>query len=155
MSTELLDRLPGGAITPEYLRIAVVATLLEAAHSGGGIVGAEIERVSSAIFTQFGLADSEIGHIIEVTNLLRNDDARRKKLIADVGARFSLIQRKELLALVWRVIIVDGRVDFDEATAAAEIRQALQLTLEEAIAARQAAEKYETISALFKSIENS
>ncbi len=156
MNTEIfLDRLPGGEITPEYLRIAVMATLLEAAHSGGGIAAAEIERISSSMFAQFGLDGGEVGHLLEVTELLRGDAARRQKLLTDVGARFSLDQRKELLALVWRVIIVDGNIDFNEGRAAAEIRQSLKLTIEEAIIARQLAEKAETASALFQSISAS
>lgn len=139
----LLDRLPNGERTPPNLQIAVVATLLEAAHASGKILPEEVLKLSTGISSHLGLSDAEIGHLIEVSEILRKDPQKRMQLLTDVGANFSLPQRQEVLSIVWRILIIDGKVDQNEANIAVVIRKALDLSMEAAVAARIMAEQNE------------
>lgn len=138
-----LDRLPSGERTPERLQVAIIAVLLEAAHANGEVKSEELARVSTAIFSHLGLSDERIGHLIEVGEILRKDPEKRASLLSEVGENFSLAQRQELLSVVWRILIIDGEVDGDEALVAVEIRKALALSVEAAVAARIRAEQTE------------
>lgn len=139
----LLDRLPSGERTPLNLQVAIVATLLEAAHASGRLLPEEVLKLSAGISSHLGLADAEIGHLIEVSEILRKDPEKRSKLLGEVGANFSLPQRQEILSIVWRILIIDGQIDQNEAHIAVEIRKALDLSVEAAVAARIRAEQNE------------
>jgi uncharacterized tellurite resistance protein B-like protein len=149
-----LDTLASGEATPQHLQVAIVITLLEAAHSGGGLSGEELMRVSSRIFSHFGMSDIEIGHLIEIADIIRKDSVKKDKFIADIASNFTLMQKQEILSIVWRILIIDGEVDSNEAHVAVDIRKALGLSMEAAVAARLRAEENE-ISLLVKSIARS
>jgi uncharacterized tellurite resistance protein B-like protein len=138
-----LDKLASGDPTPQHLQVAIMTTLLEAAHSGGGLTGDESMRVSSRIFSHFGMSDIEIGHLIEVAEIIRKDSAKKDKFIADIANNFTLMQKQEILSIVWRILIVDGEVNSNEAHVAVDIRKALGLSMEAAVAARLRAEANE------------
>lgn len=138
-----LDHLPSGERTPLNLQVAIVATLLEAGHANGNFRPEELMKLSAGIFSHLGLADAEIGHLIEVSEILRQDDVKRDRLLAEVGEHFSPAQRQAILSIVWRILIIDGQVDADEAQVAVKIRKALNLSLEAAVAARIKAEQNE------------
>lgn len=146
-----LDKLASGEPTPQHLQVAIITTLLEAAHSGGGLAGEELMRVSSRIFSHFGMSDIEIGHLIEVAEIIRKDSTKKDKFIADIANNFTLMQKQEILSIVWRILIIDGEVDSNEAHVAVDIRKALGLSMEAAVAARLRAEANE-ISLLVKTL---
>ena len=148
-----LDRLASGEPTPERLQVAIVVALLEAAHASGGVQSEEITRVSSRIFSLFGLSDAETGHLIEVAEIMRMDKARREKALSDIRANFELSQRQEILSIVWRILIIDREVNTNEANIAVEIRKALGLSMEAAVAARIRAEATE-LGLLVKSFDS-
>lgn len=149
-----LDRLGSGERTPQHLQVAIVVTLLEAAHAGGGLTGDELMRVSSRIFSHFGLSDSQIGHLIEIAEIIRKDTSKKDVFIADIATHFTLLQKQEILSIIWRILIIDGEVDTNEANVAVEIRKALGLSMEAAVAARLRAEANE-VSLLVQTLKSS
>jgi uncharacterized tellurite resistance protein B-like protein len=140
----ILDRLPNGDRTPIQLQVAMVVTLLEAAGAGaGGVQPEELMKLSGQLFAQFGLSDGELGHLLEVAALLRKEPEKSKKLLLTIREQFSYDQRVELLSIVWRIFMVDKKIESCEGQKAVEIRQALGLTMEAAVAARKRAEEVE------------
>jgi uncharacterized tellurite resistance protein B-like protein len=146
-----LDKLASGEDTPERLQVAIISTLLQAAHAGGGLEPDELMRISSRIFSAFGLSDVQIGHLIQVAEVLRKDPERQKKCLQDIRNNFELNQRQEILSIVWRILIIDGKVDSNEAVVAVDIRKELDLSMEAAVAARISAERNE-VDLLVKSL---
>jgi uncharacterized tellurite resistance protein B-like protein len=122
----------------------MVVTLLEAASAGeGGVIPEELMKLSGQLFAQFGLSDAELGHLLEMAALLQKEPEKSKKLLLTIREQFSHDQRVELLSIVWRVFMVDKKIDSCEGQKAVEIRQALGLTMEAAVAARKRAEEVE------------
>lgn len=137
----ILDRLPTGERTPLQLQIAVAVVLLEVAESGAdGMNPSELSRISATGTLQFGLNESEVGHLLTVAAFLKKEVASRAKLLTAIKESFSHDQRVALMSLVWRVIQADAKVEKAEGTIAAKLRQELGLSLEAAVGARQLAE---------------
>ena len=140
----ILDRLPSGDRTSFQLQVAMVVTLLEAASAGvGGAVPEELMKLSGQLFAQFGLSGGNLGHLLEVAALLQKEPEKRKKLFASIKEQFSHEQRVELLSIVWRIFMVDKKIEPSEGQKGVEICQALGLSMEAAVATRKRAEEVE------------
>jgi uncharacterized tellurite resistance protein B-like protein len=141
----VLDTLPNGEPTPFQAKVAVMVTLLEAVHSAGEKVeGEELGVLSNSMLHEFGLTDGEVGHLIEVANLLRKDPDKAHTLMEKVSVLFSLDQKLAILSVVWRILMSDNRVDPEEGAVAVRIRKALGLSMEAAVSARQQAQAHTT-----------
>jgi uncharacterized tellurite resistance protein B-like protein len=101
----------------------------------------------------FGLSDAEIGHQIEIAEVIRLDETRKARFFTDIAKNFNLAQRQQILSFVWRILIIDGKVCSEEAVTAVEIRKALGLSLEAAVAARIRAENDE-LELIMKSLKS-
>jgi uncharacterized tellurite resistance protein B-like protein len=62
-------------------------------------------------------------------------------MIEAINKNFSSAQREHVLMIVWKIALADGIADQLETGLATTLRQNLDLTMEQAIRARQLAEK--------------
>lgn len=139
--SSILEKLPSGESTPFQLQVAVAVVLLEVAEKGAeGMSSTELSRISATGALQFGLSESEVGHLLSVAALLKKDLDSRNKLLQAIRESFTHDQKVALMSLVWRVISADAKVEKEEGAVAAHLRSELGLSLEAAVGARQLAE---------------
>jgi uncharacterized tellurite resistance protein B-like protein len=130
-----------GNPSEEELQIATLAMLVTVSHSHEEMSGAELHRICTAMFSEFGLTESETGHRLEVVELLNREEDRLQEFITTINKHLDADQKQRVMALAWRVIMADGEADYEEATVAAELRRALGLTLEQAVRAQKLAQE--------------
>ena len=123
------------------LQVAVAALLLEMAKSDADFSAEELNRIVTIMFTEMETAEQETAQIIEMLEFMKRDGGRLERFIQAINDNFSSEQRQMVLALIWRMVNADGRIQSFETTLAVDLRKRLGLTLEQAVFARQMAEK--------------
>jgi|688.fasta_scaffold881132_1 uncharacterized tellurite resistance protein B-like protein len=140
--TTILDRLPNGHRTPFQLQVAIAVVLLEAASADDeGLKPEELSEISAQGVSQFGLSGEEVGHLLMVAGMLRKEEEKRKTLMSTIERSFSHDQKVALMALVWRVLLADKKMDEGEGSVAVILRKELGLSMEAAVGARAMAER--------------
>jgi uncharacterized tellurite resistance protein B-like protein len=121
------------------LQVAVVAFLVEACMSNQQFRDEELQKAVDLTTTEFGLANGEAGHLLEIVRVLRVEEDKATKLLGLVRDRLSEDQRIRLLSMVWKIVLADGIVDQLESEFAAKFRKELGLSMEQAVLAQQLA----------------
>lgn len=130
----------GGEVTPFDVQVAVVALLVEMAESDAHVSADELTEIVRTMNRAFSLTDSQVGELLEVVRVLRQESKRLEDYFQLVNTHFSPDQRQEVLAMLWRVIAADGRVERFEASFAVTARTRLGLSVEQAVRARHLAD---------------
>lgn len=129
-----------GKVTEKELLISVVVMLLEMARSDGHASPKEILHLVAVVGKTFEVEESTVRELVDIAEHLMANSARLDGYITAINVNFSPVQREELLGGVWRVLAADGKADKAETSFAVELRKKLDLTLEQAVRARQLAE---------------
>ncbi len=138
-----LDRTLSGEPSSQDLLVAVLGLLLEAGDASGGMSAEELERVIPSMALRFNLADHIVGELVAIADFLRKEPGKCDRFISIINDKFSIEQKQQVLALIWRVFISDGIIDKLEASLGASLRTRLNLSLESALGARVMAEQME------------
>jgi uncharacterized tellurite resistance protein B-like protein len=115
--------------------------LLEAARADHELVDEELTQIVCAMKKHFKMGEHATKEMLKELEELLCDEARRTSFLErlkDLGATQA---RLELLTSVWRVIAADGLVKHEEVDYAFQVRQTLNLTVEQAAFASKTAEK--------------
>ncbi|MCO6430745.1 MAG: TerB family tellurite resistance protein [Deltaproteobacteria bacterium] len=129
-----------GQPTSRDLRISVVVLLLSLANADGNLSSPEVGALCTSTFRKMGLEEHETGELMEVADFLVRDSAKLDSFLAALRDGFNSNQKQLLLALLWRIIMADQKVEKLEGIMAAEIRTKLGLSLEQGVRARKLAE---------------
>lgn len=140
-SEDSLKTLKDGEVTPRDIKIACVAILLKMAHADNKISETELNIVYRATREYFRTDESEAGDIIEVAKQLQKDSKKTSELVVQINSRMSVEQRQKILSTLWKIIKADGIISEYELSYATRVRALLNLTLEQAMAARAMSEK--------------
>mgnify|MGYP003593050510 CR=1 FL=1 len=125
------------------LQVAVAALLLEMANSDADFSAEELNRVVSIMFIEMETPEHETAEIVEMVEFMKRDGSTLERFIKAINEVFSVEQRQMVLALIWRMVKADGKIQSFETTLATDLRKRLGLGLEQAVFARQMAEKME------------
>jgi uncharacterized tellurite resistance protein B-like protein len=90
---------------------------------------------------EFDISENEFGELLDLAKHLGQDEGKARKLLGLVRNHFDEAQRHRILVVLWRIALADGKIDLTEANAAAAIRRELNLSIEQAVSARQMAEE--------------
>jgi uncharacterized tellurite resistance protein B-like protein len=123
------------------LVIAVIIVLLEMATVDNNFAPEELRMLVSTINKEFRTSDEEVGSLLEVARVIRKQPGATSRMIEAINKNFSSAQREHVLMIVWKIALADGIADQLETGLATTLRQNLDLTMEQAIRARQLAEK--------------
>jgi uncharacterized tellurite resistance protein B-like protein len=129
-----------GEATSKEVQIAVAALLSHFALADDHMRSEETEKISSALRREFNLADHEVGELLEVVQVMRNDRVKLDRFVELVNLHFNVDQKTTLMGIAWQVVLSDNQVEKFEAQSAARIRAALGLTMEQGVRARKVAE---------------
>jgi uncharacterized tellurite resistance protein B-like protein len=118
---------------------AAAVLLLEAAHGDEAYAWREKRALVHGLERAFGIGRAETRELLARAEEIRPPVVRLADVTDLLASRYDGAQRKQILALVWRVIEADADVAPWEAAFAAHVTQALGLTPAEAAEVRSAA----------------
>lgn len=121
------------------LRAAVAILLVAAAKSDDDFDDREYEFIAKSLAAKLQLQKARIGDLMTVA-ATEEDGRVLEDAVQLIKAEFSLEHRLQLLSLVWSVIEADNIVTDAESNFALKLREALDLSVEQALAARKRAE---------------
>ena len=130
-----------GAPTSKELKVAVLAVLVEMAHKDSKFDADELTRITQVFFKEYDLLAHETAELCEIVDFLRRNGKLLSEYLSTINQHFSPEQKISILAMAWKIVMADGQAEKFEAIFAAELRTSLGLTLEQAVRARQMAEK--------------
>lgn len=129
-----------GKPTQRDLQLSVIVLLLSIAHSDSNVSPDEINAITGTAFKELGLSDHEAGDLLEVSDFLLKEKTKLDEFIKNINEGFDLDQKQLLMAMVWKILIADGKAEKHEAALATSLRNSLGLSMEQNIRARKIAE---------------
>lgn len=130
-----------GEPTDKALRVATIALLIDMARSDHSVPPEELNLIVRSMNFAFDLTDVQTGELLEIASFMLNEEPAIDRFVAIVNDKLNVDQKQRVLGLVWKVIMSDGVADKYETTYAASLRGKLNLSLEQAVRARQMAER--------------
>lgn len=132
-----------GAPADLELKAAAAVLLLEAAYGDEEYLWKEGRALVRALEHGFGIDREEALEIVGRAEAIRPPTVRLDDVTHVLCARYDAAQRQQVLALVWKVIDVDGVLAEWEAAFAEHLTGALELTSEQGREARELARRGE------------
>ncbi len=129
-----------GQATGKALQVAVLVLLIKLSGMDKGVDNSEAEAVTSLITKQFGLADDQMPSLVELAIDAQRHRGKIDHFVNAINGQFSTQQRERIYAMLWKVVLADGKVDEFESHFCNEICQAFALTPENITNAKQLAE---------------
>ncbi|RMG39752.1 MAG: hypothetical protein D6719_12545 [Candidatus Dadabacteria bacterium] len=123
------------------LLVSTLILLMEMANCDDEFAGEELQKIVSLFYREFGLEDHQTGELITIALTLRKEVEDIDKFINQINEHFDASQRTKLLSFIWGVLEADGKGDPREIELARNLRQRLNLSLEQAAHARELAAK--------------
>lgn len=117
-----------GQPTDQDLQIAVAVALLEISGSDDEHAPDETRAIFTAMESQLNIHSEEVLRLLEIADEVRTDENRVAEFYTLLNSRFSVAQKQKLFAMIWRVVLADGRVDKYEMRLATQLRFRLQLS---------------------------
>ena len=130
----------GGEPTPQDVKVATVSILLKMAHADNSVDQEEINAIYTAVKSSFAVDQAEAEELMSIAENLRKNEKKTTELVQAINENFSVEQRQQILGVIWKVVKADGIVDKYELEYATRVRALLNLSLEQALAARALAE---------------
>ena len=132
-----------GQPTPRDLKIAIVVLLLDVAHHDGSFSPEEVRELVRAMNQAFEMSDIEVADILEVAEILHKNNEKVKQFISAINEHFDDGQRQVILAMLWKLVKADGKIEKIEQQHAIKLRTLLGLSLEQATRAVQMVDQNE------------
>ena len=132
-----------GEPTSEDLQLATAVLLLEMAGRDEDYAQAEVKCIADTLQRQFGTSNEGIVHLLESADSLRQKHEEIDGFIKLINQHFSNVQKRTILAMLWRVVVADGQVDQFEQRFTTQLKYRLQLSDEDVAAAQQMARRGE------------
>lgn len=131
------DRKPTG----NDLQIATCILLLRMAAADDEVAQEEMQTIIDDVTKQFDLPGEQLEELMIVANSLNWQSEKVDEFIQLLNTKFAEEQRRLVLAMIWKVVIADGKIDAFEKRFATEIAEQLQLDAKDAQRAKEMAMK--------------
>lgn len=135
-----LDVDKDGRPSDHELLIATAVLLVEMASTDQAIERAEAEAVCKTLSKEFNVAEDDIPELVQIAVAARKEQGKIDDFVAAINTNFQESQKQRILAMIWKVVMADGKVDKFEQRFAAQMRNRLQLSKEQATQAKQMVE---------------
>lgn len=126
-----------GDATDEDLRMAVAIFLLNTAGRDDDYAPEELRAVYSTMQEQFQIDEEEAQRYLEIADEARKDKEKVNEFVRNINARFNEQQRTMVLAMTWRVVLADGKIEDSEKKFFEQVRNRLRLSPEAATKAQR------------------
>jgi uncharacterized tellurite resistance protein B-like protein len=123
------------------LRLATAVIVLGVAQADGAYSAEEGKTIFKSLEKEFALTPDSIHRLLAVAEQNVGGRERMADFISTINEHFDDVQKQRIMAMVWRVISADGFTSERESQLAVELRERLNLTMEQALRARRLAEE--------------
>lgn len=130
-----------GQPTAHDLHVAAAVLLIEMAGSDQGIAAQEAQAVCALMGQEFGLAEETLPELVQTAVSARQQKGKIDEFVKAINANFDDSQRQRLLAMIWKIVLADGKVEKFEQRFAVQMYNRFRLSEEQAQAAREMAEQ--------------
>lgn len=129
-----------GQVTTFDLHIATAVLLVHIASADQEIAREEAEAVCTLIEKNLGIPEEDVPGLVEVAIEAKRNKGKIDEFVALINDKFNEEQRIKLLAMVWRVILADNKIEKFEDRTAVQIQNRLRLSPQHGDKARELAE---------------
>lgn len=126
----LVDK--GGRPTERDLHIATAVLLIEMASADQAIAKEEATVVCNTMGAQFGIAEDKLPELVEIAIAARKEAKKIDQFVKAINDSFNDEQRTRILAMIWKVVIADGKVEKFEQRFAKQLQARFKLSDEQA-----------------------
>lgn len=116
--------------------VAAGVLLLEAAHADSEYSREEMEQIVATLKDKFNLSDSSVEDLLELARADREKAIDLWQFTTQINQHFSREEKLGVMEDVWRVILLDGKLDKHEDHYAHRLADLLHLTPEQMIDAK-------------------
>lgn len=116
--------------------IAAGVLLLEAAHVDSECSEEELEHIVATLKDRFGLPADCVGDLLELARAGRAQSVDLWQFTSSINRHFSPEEKRAVMEDVWRIILLDGKLDKHEDHYAHKLADLLHLTHEQMIEAK-------------------
>jgi uncharacterized tellurite resistance protein B-like protein len=131
-----------GKPTDDDVKIACGVLLLEMSGADSDYHAEEAQTIVETMKAQFQITEEDALRLLSIADTLRagGEESKLEELFTTINTNFSDKQRELVYAMLWKVVVADGRVDKFEAKLATQFRFRLQLNDEQFERAKKLAE---------------
>ena len=116
--------------------VAAGVLLLEAAHIDNECSNEEMEHIVETLKEKFALSDSCVNELLDLAHADRKQSVDLWEFTRYINNHFTIDEKKAVMEDVWRIILVDGKLDKHENHFAHKLANLLHLTPDKMIAAK-------------------
>lgn len=116
--------------------IAAGVLLLEAAHVDSECSEEELEHIVATLKDRFALPEDCVGDLLDLARADRAQSVDLWQFTSYINRHFSPEEKRAVMEDVWRIILLDGKLDKHEDHYAHKLADLLHLTHEQMIAAK-------------------
>ncbi len=128
-----------GMATAHDLHVATVVVLIEMAGADKEVARPEAEAICVSMQDHFGLGEDEVPELVEIALSAKSEKGKIDEFVKAINENFNPKQRQEILTMVWKVVLADGKIDKFEERFAVQMKTRFQLSDEQAAEAQAAA----------------
>ena len=116
-----------GEPTQADIQIATGVLLMKIAASDQEIAQEEIVSMTASLQRQFDIPEDQLQGLVEISDTLNWQSEKVDEFVALINSKFDEQQRRLIFAMIWTVVLADGKVDAFEKHAADELAGLLEL----------------------------
>lgn len=116
--------------------VAASVLLLEAAHVDNEFSKDEMEHIVATLKDKFSLSDSCVKDLLDLASVDREQSVDLWQFTRHINRHFTADEKRAVMEDVWRIILLDGKLDKHEDYYAHKLANLLHLTHEQMIAAK-------------------
>jgi uncharacterized tellurite resistance protein B-like protein len=126
----------GGEDRERKKHIAAGVLLLEAAHADNECSEEEMEHIVATLKERYDLSADCVADLLDLARADRSQSVDLWQFTSSINRNFSAEEKRAVMEDVWRIILLDGKLDKHEDYYAHKLADLLHLTNEQMIAAK-------------------
>lgn len=135
-----LDVDKSGNPTPKDLQVATVVMLVEMASADNDIAEEEAQEICFSVASRFGIDEDEVPELVQIAISARQESSKIDDFVSTINHSFNEAQRIQILSMVWKVVLADGKIDKFEERFLVQLKTRFQLSEEALEEARKLAQ---------------
>lgn len=125
-----------GSDPEQKKHVAAGVLLLEAAHTDNECSLEEMEHIVATLKDRFTLSDACVEELLEIARANRAQSVDLWEFTRTINRHFTPEEKQAVMEDVWRIILLDGKLDKHEDYYAHKLADLLHLTHEQMIGAK-------------------
>ena len=95
----------------DTLQISISALLIQTAAYDGVFDDIEKEKIKSLLKKYFGLTDERLEELFSLSLIINDDSNDIQQFTRKLNENLDYDEKLEIIEMMWKIIIVDGRID--------------------------------------------